>query len=188
MLGLGDDLTVPASIGPDGELSVPSFVLPAGAVPGDRVPITAPATMTFSFLRDVLGSLSCVLDDTGSDVLGTVLVGPATTDTTIHVAKPPPPGGGGGTAPAHGMVLSVRLVDRIVIAGRHARVKVRLREGEGVPAPRRVTVTTAGRVVGRGPLRNGVATVRIAALRPGVHALRVRVAGLVKRLSLRVVR
>lgn len=197
---LASGLDVVAHFDVGGGLDFSPFSLPASSVPGSTVPITAPHTFVFTILGTTVGSLACTIDDTGSDVLGTILVGPASTDTGTHHADPPPYDSGSGGAPASAgsggdaggatppARLRAWLVHRTVPVGRHARVRTVVATGDGIPAHGRVVVRGAGRRLGAARLVDGAAAVRLPSLAPGRYRLRVRVAALARRLTLRVTR
>ena len=185
-------LDVAASVGASDALDLSGFTLPSGLVPGTSLPITAPRTFVFSVLGGVLTSLSCTIDSTSSDIIGTILVGPAGTDTTTYPADPPKsPGGSGtgtGTTKPRTFALDAHLAYPRVARGRHGKVLVAVTASSGGSATGRVVVRGAGRKLGTARLVNGSAKVRLAVLAPGRHRLKVSVLGLVRRLTLRVTR
>ncbi|WGL51537.1 hypothetical protein P5P86_16410 [Nocardioides sp. BP30] len=191
--GIAEELSVAGSLDDSGAFDLPAFALPAGATAGSTLPITAPSSFTLQVAGGVLGSLACTIDDVGADVLGTILVGPASTDTTVTPVHPPivrtQDGAGGATTTAASRPkLRAWLARAVVHRGRRARVHVQAATAAGTPATGRVVVRGAGRRLGVGRLEHGRAVVRLASLPVGRYRLKVRGAAMTRRLILRIVR
>jgi len=182
-----------------GAVTLPSFPLPS--LPVDTlVPVSAPDTFTISTLGGLLGTLTCTIDAANDDVLGTILVGPASSDGSGDPAPTPTPTGGttsgtssgtsGGTAgggtSAATYRLSATLVHRTVGAGQRARVRVRVVASDGSKPAGVVKVRRGHTTLGKRALVAGAATVPLKVLGPGRYRLTVSVDGLKHRLTLRV--